>query len=117
MKSAGSVLIVLSLVVIAGVSLHAQGEYEKMNARLGATASAPFNPTAKYVHAGWGLLGGAGYNFSQHHSVFAEFIWSRLHATGGALQPLSRDIDGRSDLYVLTGNYRYELRGKEFGTY
>ena len=117
MKRAGSVAIGLSLVVIACVDLHAQGDYEKINAHLGATASVPLNPTAQYVHAGWGLLGGAGYNFSQHHSVFAEFMWSRLHATRGALQPLSRDIDGRSDLYVLTGNYRYELRGKEFGTY
>jgi hypothetical protein len=112
----------MSLLALACCTLHAQQDYEKVNAHFGAVVSVPLNPTATYVHTGWGLLGGAGYNFSRHHSVIGELMWNRLHATDGALQPLreisqSGNIDGHSNLYVLTGNYRYELRGKVFGTY
>ena len=81
----------------------------------------PLNPTARYVHTGWGLLGGVGYNFSKHHSAIGEFMWNQLHATDGGLQPLrvasQSRVDGHSNLYVVTGNYRYELRGKVFGSY
>jgi outer membrane protein with beta-barrel domain len=122
MKSAISFLMGMSLVAAACGTLHAQGDYEKINAHLGVAISVPLNPTANYVHTGWGVVGGAGYNFSSHHSVIGEFMWNRFHATDGALQPLretsqTRDIDGHSNLYALTGNYRYELRGKVFGTY
>ena len=103
------------------IPLHAQDDYEKINSNLGVALSVPLNPTSRYVHIGWGATGGAGYNFSRRHSVIGEFMWNRLYATDGALQPLrvasSPDISGWSNLYALTGNYRFESRGKTFGTY
>jgi hypothetical protein len=121
MNRARSVLIGMSLVAVACGTLHAQGDYERLNSHLGVAISVPLNPTARYVHTGWGLLGGAGYNFSRHHSAIGEFMWNRLYAADGALQPLrtatQSDIDGQSNLYVLTGNYRFESRGKVLGIY
>lgn len=120
MKGPKSSLITMSVVFLACSTLHAQGDHEKINSHLGVTISAPLNPTANYVHTGWGLVGGAGYNFSAHHSVIGEFMWNRFGATDGALQPLrpqSQDVDGHSNLYSLTGNYRFELQHKRFGIY
>lgn len=121
MNCVKSVLIGTSLVAFACGILHAQPDYEKINSHFGVAISMPLNPTARYVHTGWGLLGGVGYNFSKHHSAIGEFMWNQLHATDGGLQPLrvasQSRVDGHSNLYVVTGNYRYELRGKVFGTY
>jgi hypothetical protein len=121
MNCVRSVLIAIILVALTCGTLHAQDDYEKINSHLGVAISMPLNPTARYVHTGWGLLGGAGYNFSRHHSVIGEFMWNQLYATDGGLQPLRRasqsHVDGQSNLYVVTGNYRYEARGKVFGAY
>jgi hypothetical protein len=101
--------------------LHAQESYEKVNSNLAAIVSVPLDPTAKYVHTGWGLVGGGGYNFNSHHSAIVEFMWDRLSATNGALDTIRGtsypDIRGFSNLYALTGNYRFESQGKKFGTY
>ena len=115
------VLIGVSLLTVACGVLHAQSDDEKLNSHFGAAISVPLNPTARYVHTGWGLHGGAGYNVSRHHSVIGEYMWNRLYATDGALQPLQMatqsHIDGQSNLHVLTGNYRFESRGKVLGIY
>lgn len=121
MRNAGWQFITVGLLAIICARAWAQADYEKINAHIGAIASVPLNPTAKYVGTGWGFLGGAGYNFSARHSVLGEFMWTRLYATPGALQPLrtasQSHVDGQSNLYVLTGNYRFEMRGRQFGTY
>lgn len=121
MKRARNVLVGISLMVAFG-TLHAQDSYEKVNSNVGINISVPLNPTAQFVDGGWGITGGAGYNFSIHHAAIGEFMWNRLHPTNGAFQPFqgtmeTQDVSGRSDLYALTGNYRFELPGKEFGTY
>ena len=111
----------VGLLTILCATAPAQADYEKMNAHIGAILGVPLNPTAKYVGTGWGFLGGGGYNLNGRHSVFGEFMWTRLYGTAGALQPLrsasQSHVDGQSNLYVLTGNYRFETRGKRFGTY
>ena len=123
MRRPKNVLIGISLAtVLACCPVFAQDDYEKINSNLAMSISAPLNPTAQYVQLGWGSTGGAGYNFNSHHSTIVEFGWNRVYPTNGVLQPLRaaaqiQDITGRSDLYSLTGNYRFELRGREFGTY
>lgn len=112
----------MSLIVVACCSLFAQYSVEKINSNLGIGVSLPLNPTSQYVHIGWGATGGVGYNFNSHHSLIGEFMWNRLYASDESLQPIraaaqTHDITGRSNIYSLTGNYRYEFRGKEFGTY
>jgi len=48
-------------------------------------------------------------------------MWTRLSATDAALQPLQQtsgqNFNGHSNLYVVTGNYRYERRWQRFGAY
>jgi Outer membrane protein beta-barrel domain len=121
MKRIRDILAVISLLVVACGVLHAQDDFEKINAHVGALVSIPLSPTSKYVHTGWGLIGGAGYNFSSHHSVVAEFMWNRLYATDSGIQPLRTTsqtrVDGQSNLYALTGNYEYQIPGKVFGAY
>ncbi len=94
----------------------------RLNTNLGVIVSVPVNPSAQVVSSGWGLVGGAGYNFNRRHAVTGEFMWSRVYPSGGALQPLqtvlqSKDLNGNTDLYALTANYRFELRGRLVGTY
>lgn len=94
----------------------------KANTNLAMIISVPVNPTAQVVGTGWGIVGGAGYNFNQRHAAIGEFMWTRVYPTNGALQPLqtvlqSKDLRGNTDLYALTGNYRFELHGRVLGTY
>jgi hypothetical protein len=112
----------ISLVLAACSALHAQREYERVNSNLGVVISAPLNPTAQFVNIGAGVVAGAGYNFSRHHSVIGEFMWNRLSPVNGALLPIrvaaqDNSISGHSNLFALTGNYRYQLQGKVFGAY
>jgi len=98
------------------------GEDSRLNTNLGFTITAPLNPTAQVVNVGGGFVGGAGYNFTQHHALVGEFMWNRLGAADSALIPIraalgTRNIDGHGDLFSLTGNYRFELRGKTTGVY
>src|SRR5262249_25257540 len=50
-------------------------------------------------------------------------MWNRVPSRFSQLPPLraaelkAAGFDGTTDLFVLTGNYRYELRGKTFGAY
>jgi hypothetical protein len=98
------------------------GDECKINSNLAMVVNVPVNLTAEAVGTGWGIVGGAGYNFNQRNAVVGEFMWNRVYPSGGALQPLqtvlqSKDLNGNTDLYALTGNYRLELRGRLLGTY
>jgi len=112
----------LAVVIVTSSIIHAQDSYEKLNSHIGVLAGFPLSPTNEFVHTGWGVAAGAGYDFNSHHAIIFEFMWNRLYATEGSLQPLrqalgSSDLSGKSNLYVVTGNYRYERRGKVFGAY
>ena len=120
MKS--GILRALTLVIISSAIVHAQEPYDKINSHIGALAGFPLSPTNQFVHTGWGAAGGAGYNFNIHHALVFEFMWNRLYATDRAVQPIrqalqSPGFSGKSNLYVVTGNYRYEWRGRTFGAY
>jgi len=116
-----NLLQVLVLITITSGIVHAQESYEKINSHIGAIVSFPLSPTSQYVNTGWGVSAGAGYNFNAHHAFIGEFMWNRLYATDRALQPLRQaagtDLDGKSNLYVVTGNYRYEWEGRVYGAY
>ena len=112
----------LVFVMMASSVVLAQQSYARINSHIGVIGSFPLSPTSQYVNPGWGVAAGAGYNFNIHHAVIFDFMWNRLYATDSALQPLrqatqSTNLAGNSNLYVLTGNYRYEWRGKVFGAY
>jgi hypothetical protein len=114
--------ILILLILGTSILVRAQEPYDKINSHIGTLASFPLSPTSHYASTGWGFAGGAGYNFNINHAIIFEFMWNHLYATDRALQPLrqalqSPDLNGNSNLYVVTGNYRYERRGKIFGAY
>ena len=122
MRRANKVLVGLSLALLVFGTLQAQDYSEKINANIGAAVSFPVSSTSKLVKSSWGLTGGAGYNFSTHHSVIGEFMWSTLSPSASSIQPIriaSNDngITGHSNLYALTANYRFQLQRKRLGAY
>lgn len=115
-------LMSFTILAVSCTVLHGQESFEKVNSHFGAIASFPLHPMGTYTSIGWGLLGGAGYNFTGHHSAISEFMWTRLPATETALLPLEQasgqsNLSGHSNLYILTENYRYERRHARFGAY
>lgn len=92
------------------------------NVHLGMPLSAPLNPMGQLTNFGWGVSLGGGYNFTRKHAVVGDFMWNHLFVPSGTLAPIrtvlqNSDINGSGELYDLTANYRYELRGKSLGTY
>ncbi len=100
-----------------------QGRESKINSNLAMVVNMPVGSTAQAVGTGWGATGGVGYNFNARNGIISEFLWNRMYPSSGVLQPLqgasaqSGTLNGNSNLYALTGNYRYELHGPMFGAY
>jgi len=117
--------ILLAIALVPAQLLQAQddcGDECKLNTNLATILSVPVNPSTQVLGAGWGFVGGAGYNFDRRNAFVGEFMWTRVYPSSGALQPLqmalqSKDLEGNSDLYAITGNYRFELRGRLLGAY
>jgi hypothetical protein len=94
----------------------------RANVHIGAPIAIPLNPTARAVHLGFGINVGAGYNFSRRHGLVGEFLWNDLLPTNEALAKLRTTLNDPSlhantDISALTGNYRFELRGRTLGAY
>lgn len=92
------------------------------NVHLGMPISGPLNPMAQFTNVGWGLTAGGGYNFTRSHAVVSDLMWNHLFVPDQVLGPIrsalnNPSIGGSGDLFALTGNYRYELRGRSLGTY
>lgn len=92
------------------------------NVHLGTTFTGALNPAARFNNFGWGLTTGGGYNFNRRHAVIGEFMWDHLFMSGNAVSAIrlaAQDptIGGGGDLFAISGNYRYELRGKALGAY
>ncbi len=121
-EQAGTVLMLLLLCV---VPLRAQNEPEqvdRLNSNAGFTVSAPLSETATYTKVGWGLIYGAGYNISKHHSLIGEVMWNSLGPRDAALAPIraalqDSSIHGHGNLVTLSGNYRLQFERRVFGTY
>jgi hypothetical protein len=115
----GKLLLVTAL--LCSVPLWAQQENQpsdsrKSNAHLGWPISVPLNPMANFTHVGTGVSYGVGYNFSRRHAVIGEFLWDWLNPRVSNVAGTG-NLKGSNNLYVLSGNYRFELRGKALGTY
>ena len=115
----------LLLVFAAYNNLYGQDEPTddpRVNTNLGITLSAPINPAARFVDLGLGLHVGTGYNFTRRHAAIGECMWNHLYPNSEALNQIrsavqNSGINAGGNLFALTGNYRFELRGKVLGTY
>jgi len=108
------------------VPLHAQNHESepvgRLNSNAAFTISAPLSQTATYTTIGWGLVYGAGYNLSRHHSLVSEVMWNSLVPSDAALAPIRAElgnssIHGHGNLVTLTGNYRLAFEGRVYGAY
>lgn len=110
---------------LCGSLAYAQNEYDensKLNTNLGFPVTVPVGQTSELAKLGTGIVAGVGYNFNHNNAFVGEFMWNWLYPTDASLTPLrtalqTTDLNGHSNLYVLTGNYRLETRGKRFGVY
>jgi hypothetical protein len=98
------------------------GEDSKVNTNLAFTITAPVNPTARFVNVGGGFVAGAGYNATKRNAFIGEFMWNRLGASDAALATVrnalqAHNVNGHGNLFALTGNYRFEVRGRTTGMY
>jgi hypothetical protein len=125
MKPSVGILVCLCLMLLAG-NTRAQSEYGNDNPRVAANVGIPLgvalNPMGHYISGGRGVDAGAGYNLSRRSAFIGEFMWNTFNPTGAVLQPVrvalqSRNITGYSNVLAVTGNYRFELRRRRFGTY
>ena len=125
MKCGINILLWTCLIVVPS-SIHAQRGPENddpsFTDNLGLTTSLPLHPTSKYVSAGLGVDYGAGYNFDRRNALIGEFMWNWLSPTDAALQPLrvalqTPNVDAHGNLFAVTANYKFELRGRLLGAY
>jgi hypothetical protein len=125
MKPTIRILVWVSVLLIT-CSVHAQSESgnddPSVTTNLGIPLTVALNPTGRFLSGGWGVDSGVGYNFDRRNALIGEFMWNTLNPTNAALQPIrvalqSPNISGHTNLFALTGNYRYELRGKTLGAY
>jgi hypothetical protein len=89
---------------------------------IGVTTSLPLRPISQYMSAGLGIDLGAGYNFDRRNALVGEFMWNWLNSTDAALQPIrvaiqDPSVGGHGNLFAVTANYKFELRGKLLGAY
>jgi opacity protein-like surface antigen len=126
MRRCMKALIPMTLVSLFWLApLYAQEEYgedSKLNTNLALAASIPLNPLGQFTNFGWGTTVGAGYNFNRNNSLIGEFLWNRINPTSSVMAPIrlalsSPNVNGHANLYALTANYRFELRGRKMGTY
>jgi hypothetical protein len=118
-------LILLAIALTQSLQVQAQEECEedcKLNTNFAIIVNEPVGSPAQVVGTGWGMVGGAGYNFNQRHAMIGEFLWNRVYPSRGGLQPLqtalqSQNLKANTDFYALTADYRFELRGRLVGTY
>ncbi len=84
--------------------------------------TAPLSSPVKALNVGGGLVAGLGYNFSDRHAFIGEFMWNRLGASDTVLAPIrdalqTNEVSAHANIFAVTGNYRFELRGKTTGVY
>ena len=96
--------------------------FGRLNSNAAFTINAPLSQTATYSTVGWGFVYGAGYNFSEHHSLVGEVMWNSMIPSDAALAPIraqlqNNSIHGHGNLVTLTGNYRLKFEGRVYGAY
>jgi hypothetical protein len=116
-----------AIVILCSNRLIAQNETDfssKINSNLGFVIGVPTGTTSDIVSTGWGVNTGIGDNFNNRNAFIPEFTWSRVYANTSQLQPLvlalaqgAGGLNGTTDLFITSANYRFELRGRALGAY
>ena len=124
LPSFSKVLLVLAVLIALPGALLAQDvdQDSKINSNIGFPVTFPVGSISDFTHVGTGAVVGVGYNFNQHHAFVGEFMWNWLYPTEESLQPLRPftapgDLNGHSNLFIVTANYRLEFSRHRVGTY
>jgi hypothetical protein len=118
-----SVLVVFLIAAACGRDVRAQeSENSKITTNIGMGVSVPLNPTGRFINPGVNVVVGVGYNVTKRNSLIGQFMWSGLPPDREAFLPIRaidglQRISGSSNLFTLTGNYRYQRQWKVFGLY
>jgi Outer membrane protein beta-barrel domain len=118
-----SVLVVFLIAAACGRDVRAQeSENSKITTNIGMGVSVPLNPTGHFVNNAVNFVVGVGYNVTKRNSIIGQFMWSGLPPNRNAFLPVRAieglgNISGSSNLFTLTGNYRYQRQWKVFGAY
>lgn len=105
-----------------GIGAQENADTSKITTNIGFGVSAPLNPTGRFIGPGANFVVGVGYNVTKRNSFIGQFMWSGLPPNREALLPIRavdglQAISGSSNLFVVTGNYRYQHQWKTFGVY
>lgn len=108
--------------VVPAVSAQESDDNPRGNVHVGFPMAIPLNPTARAVHLGFGINLGGGYNFNRNHGLVGELLWNNLFPTNEALAKIRTslgdpNVQANVGVTEVSGNYRFELRGKNLGTY
>lgn len=112
----------LSMLAIPATS-RAQGHDDpSFTDSMALSLSKPLGGISPYSNTALGLNVSAGYNFSRSHAIEGVFMWNWIYASNSAIQSLQQALQnqsasGHGNLFTLSANYKYELRGKLLGTY
>ena len=112
-------IFVISIMTVAWLAPLYGQEYPNFNFNIGGGMSTPLNRTGKYTSLSGTFSAGAGYNINKRNAIIGEFMWSALPPNRFALHPIDA-LNGSSNLYTATANYRYYrdgVRGSHFGAY
>ncbi len=120
-----TVLAVFLIMAACGRAARAQEEdadTSKITTNIGGGVSVPLNPLGHFIGAGANFVVGVGYNVTKRNSLIGQFMWSGLPPDREAFLPVwaaagVRNIHGSSNLFAVTGNYRYQHQWKVFGVY
>ena len=97
----------LSAFLVLSVRAQSQ-EIETLNFNVGGGFSIPVNPTARNFGVDGNAGTGMGVNFNKHNSIEGDFMWSGLSPTLNLVRLVDRPR-GSSNLYTITGNYRFHV--------
>jgi hypothetical protein len=89
---------------------------------IGVPLTVPLSPISHQLAGAWGVSSEVGYNFDRKNALIGEFMWNSLYPTDEALQPIrvalqSSRVNGHGNLFAVTSEYRFELRGRRLGAY
>ena len=119
-----TVLVAFLVAAACGRDVGAQEDAQnsKITTNIGGGVSAPLNPIGRFINPGANFVVGVGYNVTKRNSFIGQFMWSGLPPNREAFLPIRaidgfRNISGSSNLFTLTGNYRYQHQWKTFGIY
>jgi hypothetical protein len=121
-EQSAAILIFMCAFIIPLEAQHDAEPTRRLNSNAGFILTAPLRQSATYTNVGWGFIYGAGYNINKRHSLIGEVMWNSLGPNAAALAPIRAElqngsIHGHGNFVTLTGNYRFKLEGRVYGTY